>query len=180
MTYNSRKERAIENFMSGYNCSQSVFEAYSDLFGFDKETALKISASFGAGIGRMRETCWTVCAMFMIAGMFTGCTTADCPSGKKANYDTVQELAQNAGKINEIGQELAQIYKEKYGSIVCRELLGLKKDMPFDETTPDERTKEYYQKRPCVRQVAGACDIIEEYFKEELAALAKNNEQILI
>lgn len=166
MTYNSRKERAIENFMSGYNCSQSVFEAYSDLFGFDKETALKISASFGAGIGRMRETCGTVCAMFMIAGMFTGCTTADCPSGKKTNYDTVQELA--------------QIYKEKYGSIVCRELLGLKKDMPFDETTPDERTKEYYQKRPCVRQVAGACDIIEEYFKEELAALAKNNEQILI
>ena len=52
--------------------------------------------------------------------------------------------------------------------------------MPFDETTPDERTKEYYQKRPCVRQVAGACDIIEEYFKEELAALAKNDEQILI
>lgn len=150
MITESRKQQAIENFMSGYNCSQSVFAAYADLFGIDRETALKISASFGAGMGRMREVCGTVSAMFMVAGMITGCTTAGDTLGKKENYDTVQKLT--------------AIYKEKYGSIICRELLGLKKDASFTETMPDERTKEYYKKRPCVRQVAGACDILEEYF----------------
>lgn len=149
MLKESRKQQAIDNFMAGYNCSQSVFAAYADLFGIDRDTALKISSSFGAGMGRMREVCGTVSAMFMVAGMVTGCTTAGDVMGKKANYDVVQHLA--------------EVYKERYGSIICRDLLGLKKDAAYTETMPDERTREYYKKRPCVRQVAGACDIIEEY-----------------
>ena len=51
----SRVEKAVELFMSGYNCSQSVFAAYSDLFGMDREQALKVSCSMGGGMGRMRE-----------------------------------------------------------------------------------------------------------------------------
>ncbi|MBR4020758.1 MAG: C_GCAxxG_C_C family protein, partial [Firmicutes bacterium] len=54
---NSRTERAAALFMEGFNCSQSVFAAYADLFGMDEKTALRISASFGGGIGRMREVC---------------------------------------------------------------------------------------------------------------------------
>lgn len=149
MEITSRKQMALDNFMAGYNCSQSVFAAYADLFDFDRDTALKISASFGAGMGRMREVCGAVSAMFMIAGMTSGCTVANDSLGKKANYDEVQKLA--------------TIYRERYGSIICRELLGLKKNDKFTETMPDERTKEYYQKRPCILQVAGACDLIEEY-----------------
>ena len=30
-----RSEKAVELFKSGYNCSQAVFAAYADLFGFD-------------------------------------------------------------------------------------------------------------------------------------------------
>ena len=47
----SRVEKAVELFMSGYNCSQSVFAAYSDLFGMDREQALKVSCSMGHGYG---------------------------------------------------------------------------------------------------------------------------------
>ena len=54
--------------MSGNNCCQSVFTAYSDVFGLDRDTSLRLSCSFGAGMGRMREVCGTVSAMFMIAG----------------------------------------------------------------------------------------------------------------
>ena len=64
----SRVERAQELFSSGYNCAQSVFAAYADLFGMDRETALKLSCPMGAGIGRMREVCGTVCAMSMENG----------------------------------------------------------------------------------------------------------------
>ena len=64
-----RKEKARELFLTGYNCAQSVAAAYADAFGIELETMLRMSASFGAGIGRMRKTCGAVCGMFIIAGL---------------------------------------------------------------------------------------------------------------
>ena len=51
-----RIQKAVELFKSGYNCSQSVVAAFADMYGFTQEQALRMSASFGGGIGRMRET----------------------------------------------------------------------------------------------------------------------------
>ena len=42
---------AIELFKSGFNCSQSVVAAFADIYGFTEEQALRMSASFGGGIG---------------------------------------------------------------------------------------------------------------------------------
>ena len=70
-------ERAVENFKQGYNCSQSVFLAFADRYGIDDETALKISASFGGGMGRMREVCGCMSAMALIAGFETGSTRSE-------------------------------------------------------------------------------------------------------
>ena len=64
----ARAEQAVRNFESGYNCAQSVFLAYADLFGLERELAQKMSVSFGGGMGRMREVCGTVSAMAMLAG----------------------------------------------------------------------------------------------------------------
>ena len=44
-----RSEKAVELFKNGYNCSQAVFAAYADLFGFDENMALKVSAGLGGG-----------------------------------------------------------------------------------------------------------------------------------
>ena len=63
-----RVNQAVHNFESGYNCAQSVFLAYSDVFELDLELAKKMSVSFGGGVGRMREVCGTVNAMAMLAG----------------------------------------------------------------------------------------------------------------
>lgn len=57
MTLEDRINRASELFKSGYNCSQSVVAAFADMYGFTEEQALRMAASFGGGIGRMRETC---------------------------------------------------------------------------------------------------------------------------
>ena len=54
-----RVNQAVHNFESGYNCAQSVFLAYSDVFELDLELAKKMSVSFGGGVGRMREVCGT-------------------------------------------------------------------------------------------------------------------------
>lgn len=143
----SRRERAVSLFKEGYNCSQAVFAAYSDIYGIDEKTALKLSSSFGAGMGRMREVCGTVSGMFMVAGLETGAVEGKDIQGKKHNYDVVQKMAEEFKKLN--------------GSIICKELLGLT-NSNNQNTIPQERTEEYYKKRPCPELVAIAADIIEE------------------
>lgn len=145
-----RSEKAVELFNEGFNCSQSVFTAFADYYGFDQETALKVSSSFGGGMGRMREVCGAVSGMFMVAGLETGTTEGKDVEGKKHNYDVVQQLAKE--------------FKEKNHTIVCRELLGL--DLKDNtETRPEARTKEYYQKRPCAEIVRECAEILEKYFE---------------
>ncbi|MBP3569319.1 MAG: C_GCAxxG_C_C family protein [Lachnospiraceae bacterium] len=154
----SRTEQAVALFKEGYNCSQSVFAAYADLLGMDKETALKVSASFGGGIGRMREVCGAANGMFMVAGMLTGATEGKDQLAKKNNYEVVQRLA-------------AEFKKENGGTYICRELLGLdkegKKVVPGD-TTPEARTEEYYKKRPCLKTIEGAAAIVERMLLDGL------------
>ena len=157
----SRKEQAVALFKEGYNCSQAVFVTYADLFGLDRETALKVSASFGAGIGRMREVCGAACGMFMVAGMLTGQTEGADQAAKKQNYEVVQLLAE-------------EFKKENGGTYICRELLSRAGAMTAAETgiatdtTPEKRTEEYYKKRPCLRVIEGAAAIVERELLAEL------------
>lgn len=162
----TRKEKAMRLFKEGYNCSQAVFAAYADKYGFDEETAYKISASFGGGMGRMREVCGAASGMFLVAGMETGAVDGKDAEGKKANYDMVQALAAE--------------YRKENGSIICRELLGLvpmkgsqaSKDADleaaqFTDTKPEPRTQEYYKKRPCAELVGQACEILDRVLFSE-------------
>ena len=143
-----RIELAVSLFKEGYNCSQAVVAAYADMYGFTREQALKMAASFGGGIGRMRKTCGAACGLFMLAGLETGCTDGKDREGKEANYKVVQALAEE--------------FKKRNGSITCAELLGLEKSAPTP-TTPAARTTEYYKKRPCVKMVEEAARIWSEY-----------------
>ena len=52
-----REKRARENFCAGLNCGQSVFMAFADLTGLTYEQAMKLSAPFGGGMGRMCARC---------------------------------------------------------------------------------------------------------------------------
>ena len=140
-----KSEKAKELFKSGYNCSQSVLGVFCEDFGMDFETAMKISSSFGGGMGRMREVCGTVSGMFMAAGL--AFSTKD---NKAEQYKIVQELAKK--------------FKDKNGSIICRELLeGIEAST---SPTPSERTETYYKKRPCVELVGDAVEIFEQYLSE--------------
>ena len=96
-----RVNQAVHNFESGYNCAQSVFLAYSDVFELDLELAKKMSVSFGGGVGRMREVCGTVNAMAMLAGF------------KYPVFDPLDQeaRARNYGMV----QKMAALFKEKHG-----------------------------------------------------------------
>ena len=142
-----RKELAQKYFVDGYNCSQSVVLAYADLLGIEEKSLAKLASSFGGGMGRLREVCGAASGMFMVLGLLYGYDDPKASEEKKEQYRKVQEAA--------------KAFEEKNGSIVCRQLLGL--DVNHDEYTPSERTKEYYQKRPCKELVGDAADILEEF-----------------
>ena len=62
---------AAELFLKGYNCSQSVVVAFSDVTGMTPRHAARISSSFGGGMGRMREVCGAVSGMLLVAGLLS-------------------------------------------------------------------------------------------------------------
>ena len=134
-----RAQKAQDLFKQGYNCSQAVFASCADIYGItDEQLALRLSASFGGGMGRMRLVCGAASGMFMLAGLQNGSSTPHDNEGKMKNYAFVQQLA---------GE-----FKGKYGSLICAELLGLAPKP--EEPKPAERTQQYYEKRPCSEMVA--------------------------
>lgn len=147
----SRAEQAKANFLKGYNCAQAVLLAFADVVRLDEETVLKIASSFGGGMGRMREVCGTVSGIFMAAGMIFYDTDHPSPAQKSEQYAIVQELARR--------------FKQKNGSIVCRELLaGVRAD---SSPVAEERTESYYKKRPCADLCFDAAEILEDYCREK-------------
>lgn len=148
----SRVEEAVKTFESGYGCAQSVFVTYADLFGIDRETALKLTSPMGGGIGRMREVCGTVSGMALLAGLKEGNTDPENDKGKENIYILTRQLADK--------------FKEKHETIICRELLHLEKMEKSPK--PLKRTQSYYRERPCSQLVATAAKIIEEMLLEDM------------
>lgn len=146
----SRGEKAEALFLEGYNCAQAVVIAFEDLHGLDRETAAKLSSSFGGGMARLREVCGSVSGMFLVAGLLYG---YDDPKAK-------EEKAEHYARI----QKLAADFTAEHGSIVCRELLGLSEKK--QEPVPEARTAEYYKKRPCKAIIGKAADILDAYIRE--------------
>ena len=133
----SAKAKAL--FEQGYNCAQAVLLAFDDITQLDTMTAATLSSSFGGGMGRLREVCGAVSGMFMIAGIVRGYSDPKATTEKAEHYAFIQELAAE--------------YKKENGSIICRELL----DLPGAESpVPEERTADYYRRRPCGEYVAHA------------------------
>lgn len=151
MAYEERVDRAVALFNSGFNCSQSVVAAFADIYGFTEDQALRMAASFGGGIGRMRETCGAACGMFLLAGLESGSTDPKDSEGKSNNYKMVQDLAAK--------------FKAENGSLRCADLLGAMKERRQTHV-PEVRTEEYYAKRPCPRMVECAARLWADKLEE--------------
>ena len=138
-------EKAKAYFEEGYNCAQAVTLAFADEMGLDKAVAAKMACSFGGGLGRLREVCGCVSGMSLAAGALYGYSDPKAREEKADHYALIQKLA------NE--------FKERNGSIICRELLaGINNDT---NPVPVERTESYYKKRPCAELAYMAAEILE-------------------
>ena len=143
-----RGNKAVELFKQGYNCAQAVAVAFCDVTGLEEKQAARMVSSFGGGMGRMREVCGAVSGMLFTLGYLYGYDTPGDDAVKMALYAQVQELA---------GQ-----FRERTGSIICREIL---KNPPSDPC-PTPRNEEFYSKRPCARMVYHAAQIMERFMRE--------------
>ncbi len=143
-------EKARAHFKSGLNCAQSVLLAFAEYLPQDKNTLLCAAAPFGGGMGRMREVCGCVSGMLMALGLFT--------------YDAENPTNAEKSALYAREQLLAGRFRERNGSIVCRELLaGITSDA---SPRAEERTETYYKKRPCAELCADAADILAQYLRE--------------
>lgn len=146
----TKGEKAKNLFKEGYNCAQAVFGAFCEDFGFDFETAMKLSSGFGGGMGRLREVCGAVSGMFMVFDLKYGYTSPKAKEEKMQLYSHIQTLAKE--------------FESDNGSIICRELLNLQEKSSVP--TPDDRTNEYYKKRPCAELVEFAADLVDSYMNK--------------
>jgi C_GCAxxG_C_C family probable redox protein len=135
---------AVDLFRSGCACSQAVLGAYGPRYGLDQEQALRVAAGFAGGM-RLAATCGAVTGAIMVFGLATcgdDCKTAE---GRKAAYDAVTSFAQR--------------FKQRHGSVICRELLGCDISTPEGSSAAKERG--LFQ-TTCVELVRGAAELVEE------------------
>lgn len=128
----------MDYFHRGFNCAQSVFTPFAAHMGLTEETALRLSSAFGAGLGRMRGTCGAFAGLSMVAGWCQGNLSGD-PADKE--------------RVFALTRQLADEFKAEFGTLSCRELLHLDENAQ-EGARPSERTKAYYDARPCERCVA--------------------------
>lgn len=143
--------RAKENFLQGYSCAQSVLLAFAPYIEMEEETVLRLSSSFGAGMGRLREVCGALCSLLMLEGLLEGYTDPYDAEGKAAHYARVQALA---GR-----------FRQEMGSILCRDLLG--PEGASTNPVPEARTDPYYARRPCLRAVECAARMGQELLDQK-------------
>jgi C_GCAxxG_C_C family probable redox protein len=136
-------------FRNGANCAQAVVGAYAEECGLEFDQAMRLASSFGAGMGRLREVCGAVSGMLMVIGLKEGYCDLWSKEVKDQHYARVQALAAE--------------FKSKTGSLICRELLGLPEGA--DAPVSEERTADYYAKRPCEAMVGLAAQIVENHLK---------------
>lgn len=146
----THKERALSLFEGGCQCAQSVFVALCDETGLTEEDALALSASFGGGIGRMRETCGALCGLLMALGVTLGRFSQGDGAAKDRHYRLTQYAAAR--------------FKQKNGSVYCYELLGIPHAAQLPVSAP--RTEKFYHERPCIDAVLSAVDVFDELMEE--------------
>ena len=143
-------KRAQELHQQKYNCAQAVACAFCDVTGLDQETMVRLSSSFGGGMGGLQEVCGAVSGALLVLGCVKGYDDPGDPEAKTAHYQRVKDFAAR--------------FCEKHGTIICRELL---EGTASPGMTPEEIAAKGLKPRPCPRLVADAAAIVEEMLADE-------------
>ena len=138
-------ELAEAAFRNGINCSQAILSTYGPRYGLDQKTSLRIALGFGAGMGRLGASCGAVTGAFMVLGLKHAMENVTDNERKEKTYAAVQEFARR--------------FKDRNGSIVCKELLGC--DLGTSEGMKKAKAKNIVN-AVCPKYVKDSAEILEE------------------
>ena len=113
MSEDKKKDRdqiATDYHNRGYNCCQSVCFAFLDQVDLDEKTLFRVTEGLGLGLGGMEGTCGAISAAAVLAGLKCSTGHTDGPDSKAISYEAAASCI--------------RAFKEKNGSLVCRELRG--------------------------------------------------------
>ena len=97
----TRKQIAVEKKHCGLNCAQAVLCAYAEIAGIDEETAIRMAAPFGAGMGNMEGTCGAIVGAGLVLGL----------TGKGASTRRMRQIMNK--------------FQERNGATQCKLLKGV-------------------------------------------------------
>lgn len=104
----TKKELAAYYHPHGYNCAQAVLCSFSDELDIPVDLLFRMSEAFGGGMGGTGETCGAVTAMYLLSGLRNSMGPKERTKAK-----TYKEV-----------RELGSFFRDKNGSLICRELKG--------------------------------------------------------
>jgi len=140
----TKSKQAVEFFRSGMNCAQSVLLAFADELKLNRQTALRIAAGFGGGMGKLQGTCGAVTGAYMVLGLYRGNAAGDNRKLMEGSYDLVRQYSTQ--------------FSKEFGSTSCMDLVRV------DMKTPEgnERFKsENIKEEICCRVVERSVEILE-------------------
>lgn len=111
----TNENTAVERFLDGYSCSQTILTIYCERYGVDHVTGARLAAGFGAGMQKAK-TCGAVTGAIMVIGLHFGDEGSVKSAGRKAVYTAVQDF---------IGK-----FEQLHGTLSCRDLLGCDVNTP--------------------------------------------------
>ena len=149
----SRPDTAVALFKDGFSCSQAVFAAFADRFGVDRDTALKVAAGFGGGIGRLGLTCGALTGGIMAIGMKHGAVSAQD-----------REAKENTGR--QVREFLAR-FKARHECLNCKDLLGC--DLSTPEGMEQFKARNLHA-TACPAFVRSAAELLEEMLPAQTGA----------
>ncbi|MCU0411073.1 MAG: C-GCAxxG-C-C family protein [Bacteroidetes bacterium] len=142
----SRIEQAVEMFNKGFSCSQSIVSTYGPHVGLSGQDALKVSSAFGAGMGRLQETCGALTGAFMVVGCRHGMTEPGDSEAKETTYALVQLIAER--------------FRQEHGAATCRDLVRC--DLRTAEGSEEYRSSGR-KAEVCIPCVRTAARLLEEF-----------------
>jgi C_GCAxxG_C_C family probable redox protein len=138
----SASDVAVDLFRAGCACSQGVLAAYADRFGLEEAAALRIASGFAAGM-RRGDTCGAVTGALMVLGLAHAGDDCRTIEGRQT--------------VNGAVTRFADRFRERHGSLICRELLGC--DLSTPEGQAEARARGLFVTR-CPLFVRDAAELV--------------------
>nr|MDO8135582.1 C-GCAxxG-C-C family protein [Candidatus Njordarchaeum guaymaensis] len=146
---------AAKYHMDGYNCAESVLLVFLDKWGqyFRLGVTSSAATAFGGGMGRMGHICGALSGGLIVIGLAVGRTDAKDDEGKQKAYGAARDLLQR--------------FKERWGTLTCRELTQCDLSTPEGLSKYRELKLQETKCGPIIKETARTLKTIIERIKKD-------------